>query len=113
MKNGAAVFLILSGAAAALLSSFVFLYFNMIGLEPAFFKTFYTDLVPSAAIVPLALLSLLAGFIVMSLVTGIHSGTFREMNFGFRFHFSDGAALAALIIAYLIYRMKRGRNNGR
>ena len=64
MKNGAAVFLILSGAAAALLSSFVFLYFNMIGLEPAFFKTFYTDLVPSAAIAPLALLSLLAGFIV-------------------------------------------------
>lgn len=64
MKNGAAVFLILSGAVAALLSSFVFLYFNMIGLEPAFFKTFYTDLVPSAAIAPLALLSLLAGFIV-------------------------------------------------
>lgn len=54
----------------------------------------------------------LAGFIVMSLVTGIHSGTFREMDFGFRFHFSDGAALIALIIAYLIYRIKRGRNNG-
>ena len=54
----------------------------------------------------------LAGFIVMSLVTGIHSGTFREMDFGFRFHFSDGAALTALIIAYLIFRIKRGRNNG-
>ncbi len=54
----------------------------------------------------------LAGFIVMSLVTGIHSGTFKEMNFGFSFHFSDGAALIALIIAYLIYRIKRGRNNG-
>lgn len=54
----------------------------------------------------------LAGFIVMSLVTGIHSGTFKEMDFGFSFHFSDWAALIALIIAYLIYRIKRGRNNG-
>ena len=59
-------FLILSGGIFALLSAFVFLYFNMIGLEPAFFKAFYTDLVPHAAIVPLLLLSLLGGFILQS-----------------------------------------------
>lgn len=53
-------------------------------------------------------LLLLAAFIVMSIVTGIKSGTFREMDFGFRFHFSDGAALVALAAAYLIYRIKRG-----
>ena len=57
-------------------------------------------------------LLLLAAFIVMSIVTGIKSGTFREMDFGFRFHFSDGAALVALAVAYLIYRIKRGRNDG-
>ena len=57
-------------------------------------------------------LLLLAAFIVMSIVTGIKSGTFREMDFGFRFHFSDGAALVVLAAAYLIYRIKRGRNDG-
>ena len=61
MKGKLPLFLILSGAVAALLSAFVILYFNMIGVEPAFFKAFYTDLVPHRAIVPLLLLSLLGG----------------------------------------------------
>lgn len=54
----------------------------------------------------------LAVFIIMSFVTGIVSGTFREMDFEFQFHFSDGAALIVLAVAYLIYRIKRGRNDG-
>lgn len=58
-------------------------------------------------------LILLAGFIVMSLVTGICSGTFRELDIGFRFHFSDGAAIIVLAAAYLIYRIKGGRKHDR
>ncbi len=65
MKGKLPLFLILSGAVAALLSAFVILYFNMIGVEPAFFKAFYTDLVPHRAIVPLLLLSLLGGGILL------------------------------------------------
>ena len=65
MKGKLPLFLILSGAVAALLSAFVILYFNMIGVEPAFFKAFYTDLVPHRAIVPLLLLSLLGGWILL------------------------------------------------
>lgn len=64
MNSKAAVYLSLSGSIAALLSAFILLYFNMIGLEPAFFKAFYTDLIPHAVIVPLTLLSLLGGFVV-------------------------------------------------
>ena len=64
MNNRITTYFSLSGSIAALLSSFVLLYFNMIGLEPAFFKAFYTDLIPHAAIIPLTLLSLLGGFIV-------------------------------------------------
>lgn len=58
-------------------------------------------------------LILLAGFIIMSLVTGICSGTFRALDFGFRFHFSDGAAIIVLAAAYLIYRIKGGRKHDR
>ena len=65
MKGKLPLFLILSGAIAALLSAFVILYFNMIGVEPAFFKAFYTDLVPHRAVVPLLLLSLLGGWILL------------------------------------------------
>lgn len=64
MNSRIITYFALSGSIAALLSSFVLLYFNMIGLEPAFFKAFYTDLIPHVAIVPLTLLSLLGGFIV-------------------------------------------------
>lgn len=55
---------------------------------------------------------LLAVFVIISLVTGVSSGTFREMGLGFRFQVSDGAALAVLLIAYIIYRIRKGRNNG-
>ncbi len=58
-------------------------------------------------------LILLAGFIVMSLVTGICSGTFRKLEIGLRFHFFDGAAIIVLAAAYLIYRIKGGRKHDR
>lgn len=82
----------------------------------AFFKRKQSERsdVPSSKkrdIVFIFTLVFLAAFIGISLVTGIAGGTFREMDFRFQFHFSDGAALIVLAVAYLIYRIKRGRNN--
>jgi len=79
MNSRIITYFALSGSIAALLSSFVLLYFNMIGLEPAFFKAFYTDLIPHAAIVPLTLLSLLGGFIVQRKTEERSSAVARAM----------------------------------
>lgn len=83
----------------------------------AFFKRKQSERsdVPSSKkrdIVFIFTLIFLAAFIGISLVTGIASGTFREMDFRFQFHFSDGAALVALAVAYLIYRIRKGGNDG-
>lgn len=55
----------------------------------------------------------LAVFIVISLVTGLHSGGFKETDFKFRFNISDDAALLVLLAGYIIFRIRKGRNNDR
>lgn len=57
-------------------------------------------------------LILLAVFMDISLVTRVSSGTFREVGLGFRFQFSDGAAMVVPLIVYIIYKIRKGRNNG-
>ena len=57
-------------------------------------------------------IAFLAAFIVFSLITGIAGGTFQKLELGFRFHFTDGAAIIALGVAYLIYRLRKGGNHG-
>ena len=49
----------------------------------------------------------LAGFIIISLVSGIHGGTLVNTDFGFRFQISDSVAMALLVIGYIIIRMSR------
>ena len=58
--------LLMTGSLGAILISFVFVYFNMIGLEPAFYKAFFTDLV-SFSVVPqlLAVSFLISGVTVL------------------------------------------------
>ena len=60
----------------------------------------------------IAAVTVLAVFIVGSLALHLHGGTVSELRNGFRFQFSDGAVLAALLIAYVIYRIRKGRNHG-
>ena len=55
----------------------------------------------------------LAGFIIISLVSGIRGGTQVNTDFGFRFQISDGVAMALLVIGYIIIRIRKGRNRGR
>lgn len=54
----------------------------------------------------------LAGFIIISLVSGIRGGTQVNTDFGFCFHISDGVAMALLVIGYIIIRIRKGRNRG-
>ena len=55
----------------------------------------------------------LAGFIIISLVSGIRGGTLVNTNFGFRFQISDGVVMALLVIGYIIIRIRKGRNRGK
>ena len=76
MRKPAACVL-LTGSLGAILISFVFLYFNMIGLEPAFYKAFFTDLVPFSVIPQLLVVAFLISG-VMVLKGGVLSGTLAK-----------------------------------
>lgn len=56
--------ILLTGSLSAILISFVFLYFNMIGLEPAFYKAFFTDLVSLSVVPQLLVVAFLISLVV-------------------------------------------------
>ena len=58
--------LLLSVSFSAILLSFIFLYFNMIGLEPAFYKAFFTDMVSWGVVPQVLIVSLLASWFIAS-----------------------------------------------
>ena len=60
----------------------------------------------------IGMLIFLAGFIIISLVSGIRGGTLVNTDFGFRVQISDGVAMALLVIGYIIIRIRKGRNRG-
>ncbi len=56
---------LLTGSLSAILISFVFLYFNMIGLEPAFYKAFFTDLVSFSVVPQLLVVAFLVSVVMV------------------------------------------------
>ena len=64
---------LLTGSLSAILISLVFLYFNMIGLEPAFYKAFFTDLVSFSVVPQLLVVAFLVSGVTV-LKTGAFSG---------------------------------------
>jgi len=55
---------LLTGSFSAVLLAFVFLYFNMIGLEPAYYRAFFTDIVSWAVIPQILVVSLLLAWVL-------------------------------------------------
>lgn len=55
----------------------------------------------------------LAGFIIISFVSGIRSEVLVSTNFGFCFQISDAVTMTLLVIGYIIIRIRKGRNRGK
>lgn len=62
--------LLLTGSFSAVFLSFIFLYFNMIGLEPAFYKAFFKGMISWSVVPQILVISLLAAWMTASRFRG-------------------------------------------